>query len=81
MSLHKLLLRVYIYSKEKKAFRYFYSRTKDECAKLESIKPRIIDNFDELQNELEETEKDIEQFEEEVYSLRSQISKEKMQQF
>lgn len=29
-----------------------------------------------MQNELEETEKDIDQFEEEIYSLRSQISKE-----
>ena len=40
------------------------------------IKPRVIDNFDELQKELEETEKDIEQFEEESHNLRIQLSKE-----
>lgn len=62
--------------KEKKRLGIFIQELKDECKKLETIKPRVIDNFDELQNELEETEKDIEQFEEEVYSLRSQLSKE-----
>ena len=62
--------------KEKKPLDIFIQELKDECEKLKSIKPRVIDNFDELQNELEETEKDIDQFEEEIYSLRSQISKE-----
>lgn len=62
--------------KEKKRLDIFIQELKDECKKFESIKPRVIDNFDELQNELEETEKDIEQFEEEVHSLRSQLSKE-----
>ena len=62
--------------KEKKPLDIFIQELKDECEKLKLIKPRVIDNFDELQNELEETEKDIDQFEEEIYSLRSQISKE-----
>lgn len=49
---------------------------KDECKKLDAIKPRVIDNFDELQRELEETEKNIEKFETDTCRLRNELSKE-----
>lgn len=62
--------------KEEKSLDTFIQELKDEYKKLELIKPRVIDNFDELQKELEETEKDIEQFEEESHNLRIQLSKE-----
>lgn len=62
--------------KENKNLDIFIQELKDELKKLEVIKPRVIDNFNELQNELEETEKDIEKFEEEVHNLRNQLSKE-----
>lgn len=62
--------------KEEKSLDTFIQKLKDEYKKLELIKPRVIDNFDELQKELEETEKDIEQFEEESHNLRIQLSKE-----
>ena len=62
--------------KEKQSLEVYIQELKNECKRLELIKPRVIDNFDALQNELDETEKDIEQFEEEVRNLRIQLSKE-----
>lgn len=62
--------------KDKKLLDTYIQELKDECKKLDAIKPRVIDNFDELQRELEETEKDIEQFETDTCRLRNELSKE-----
>ena len=62
--------------KNKKTLDIYVQELKDERKKLDAIKPRVIDNFDKLQRELEETEKDIEQFEKDTYRLRNELSKE-----
>lgn len=46
---------------------------KEEYESLEAIKPKVIDNFDDLQEELEKTEEDIEKFEDKMRWLREKI--------
>lgn len=46
---------------------------KEEYESLEAIKPKVIDNFDDLQEELEKTEEDIEKFENKMRWLREKI--------
>ena len=50
---------------------------KQEYADLENIKPKVIDNFEILQSELEEIENDIETIEYDIEWLRKNILKEK----
>ena len=50
---------------------------KEEYKKLEVIKPKVIDNFDKLQHELEEIETDIEKYKEDINALRKQVLHEK----
>lgn len=46
---------------------------KEEYESLEAIKPKVIDNFDDLQEELEKTEEDIGKFEDKMRWLREKI--------
>ena len=50
---------------------------KKEYEGLEQMKPKVVDNFDLLQNELEEIEKDIQEFESNLTWYRRQIHQEK----
>lgn len=50
---------------------------KKEYEGLEQIKPKVVDNFDLLQNELEEIEKDIQEFEGNLTWYRRQMHQEK----
>lgn len=50
---------------------------KDKYSGLENIKPKVIDNFEELQNELDAIENDIENFEQELDWLRKRVLQEK----
>ncbi|MEQ2626240.1 hypothetical protein AAAY24_06295 [Faecalibacillus faecis] len=49
---------------------------KDSYNKIELMKPRVVDNFDDMQKELDKTEVDIQKFEKDVTDLRSLLSKE-----
>lgn len=62
--------------KDKKYIDSFIKDLKKNYKKLQLVRPKVVDNFDELQIELEETESDIEKFEQEICDLRSQLSKE-----
>ena len=50
---------------------------KEQYASLESIKPKVIDNFETLQAELEEIERDIEDYDEKIEWLRKRVLQEK----
>lgn len=50
---------------------------KEQYASLESIKPKVIDNFESLQSELEEIEGDIEGYDEKIEWLRKRVLQEK----
>lgn len=39
---------------------------KDSYNKIELIKPRVVDNFDDMQKELDKTEVEIQKFEKDV---------------
>lgn len=55
----------------------YLKNQKEEYKKLEVIRPKVIDNFDKLQNELQEIETDIEKYEEDIDVLRKRILQEK----
>ena len=55
----------------------FINSLDNQIGLLNSIKPKVVDNFDDLQEELEETEKNILNFEEDIAILRDSISKTK----
>lgn len=50
---------------------------KDEYSGLENIKPKVIDNFEELQNDLDAIENDIDKYEQEIEWLRKRVLQEK----
>ncbi|MDF9409668.1 hypothetical protein L7E55_15135 [Pelotomaculum isophthalicicum JI] len=50
------------------------SDLKDELGRLSALKPRVIDNFDELQIELQETEKQIDLIANAIYEARIKLN-------
>jgi len=60
-------------SKNKQKLDTFIEELKCEYKNLEAIKPKVVDNFDDLQEELEKTELAVEEFEEDMRSLREKI--------
>lgn len=55
----------------------FIEGLRKEYEDIERIKPKIVDNFDELQEELDATERTIEEYEEDIKWLREHILQEK----
>lgn len=56
--------------KERKQLDVYIEELKGEYESLNAVQPKVVDNFDEMQCELDETERAIEQFEEEIQNLR-----------
>jgi len=54
----------------------YISNLRDELSRLSSLKPKIVDNFDELQVELDETEKQIDLISNKVNEARRKLSME-----
>lgn len=63
--------------KDDKDVEEYLENQKEEYKKLEVINPKVIDNFDKLQHELEEIETDIEKYKEDINVLRKQVLHEK----
>ena len=63
-------------NKGRKTLDVYIEELRGEYERLDVIQPKVVDNFDEMQCELDETEKAIEQFEEEIQNLRVDRSKE-----
>ena len=63
--------------KDKKNILDFIKQLKSERNEIEKIRPKVIDNFEELQRELDETERTIDSYEEDMKWLRERIVQEK----
>lgn len=63
--------------KDKKNILDFIKQLKSERNEIEKIRPKVVDNFDELQRELDETERTIDSYEEDMKWLRERIVQEK----
>ena len=63
--------------KNKKNIQDYVEEIKKEYSEIERIKPKVVDNFEGLQEELNETENDIVSYEEDVKWLREHIIQEK----
>lgn len=55
----------------------YIKQLQKECDNIDDKKPKVLDNFDELQEELTETEKTIEDFESDMLWISDSIKKEK----
>lgn len=63
--------------KNKQNIQEYIKELKKEYEEIESIKPKVVDNFDSLQEELNETEDAIVAYEEDMKWLREHIMQEK----
>lgn len=63
--------------KDKKNILDFIKQLKSERNEIEKIRPKVVDNFEELQRELDETERTIDSYEEDMKWLRERIVQEK----
>lgn len=63
--------------KNKQNVNEFIDGLRKEYEEIESMKPKIVDNFEELQEELNTTEDTIEEYEEDIKWLRERIMQEK----
>lgn len=63
--------------KDKKNIQDFIKQLKSEHNEIEKIRPKVVDNFEGLQRELDETERTIDSYEEDMKWLRERIVQEK----
>ena len=64
--------------KNKENIQDYIKELKKEYDEIERIKPKVVDNFEDLQEELNETENDIVSYEEDMKWLREHIMQEKV---
>ena len=64
--------------KNKENIQDYIKELKKEYDEIERIKPKVVDNFEDLQEELNETENDIVSYEEDMKWLREYIMQEKV---
>lgn len=72
----EILARGVLVYKEEVELSEYVAKLREEYEKLETVQPKVVDNFDEMQDELDETESLIEKFESEMQSLRVERTKE-----
>lgn len=63
--------------KDKENIQEYIIKLQKEYSEIKSIKPKVVDNFDSLQEELNETEDDIASYETNIKLMREQIIQEK----
>ena len=63
--------------KDKENIHEYIIKLKKECSEIKSIKPKVVDNFDYLQEELSKTEDEIVSYETDIKLMQEQITQEK----
>lgn len=63
--------------KDKDNIHEYIIKLKKECSEIKSIKPKVVDNFDYLQEELSKTEDEIVSYETDMKLMLEQITQEK----
>lgn len=65
--------------KDKENIQEYIIKLQNEYSEIKSIKPKVVDNFDYLQEELSKTEDEIVSYETDIKLMQEQITQEKHQ--